>query len=1323
MSRIKKLFLFCYIVLATLMCSVGAQKVEAAPPANFQTTQIIATGLYGPSAFEFAPDGRIFILQRTGEVKVYKNGALLVDNFVTLPSIASGDRGLIGIAFDPDFVNNKYVYFYYTGTDTFNHLVRFNAATDTATGQTQLYQTSSPSEQLHVGGTVRFGPDGKLYFAIGDNGYGPNAQNLSNPHGKIMRINKDGTIPTDNPFYGQVGKLPEIWAYGLRNPWRFVFDSASGKMYDGDVGADAFEEMNEIVKGGNYGWPNCEGKCIIQNPAYIEPLFQYPHNINGVYQSSAITQGPVYHGNMFPLEYQNSVFYGDYSRGIIRRLTTDINGSINGDTDFDMQAGSVVDMKIAGDGSMYYITYYPGKLYRISYSTSNYVPVANASADTLKGTNPFTVNFSSNGSYDPDGTAITYSWNFGDGTTSTSANPTKTFTHDGSYTVELTVSDGVNTALSTPIIIQVGCPPIVTIGVPKDGTKYNAGDLVTVNASAIDCVGFDINDASLSTTVKFHHTTHIHPFLDNLVGRSNSFTVPLTGEQSADTWFEIDVTAKDTNGLSTTAVANIYPNKANLTFVSNPVGLSILMDGQPTITTQTIPAVVGYQREIDVAAAPQVINGKSYVFDHWSDGGAQRHIISTPTTDTTYTAFFKEVAGNGDQALSYTIYDELLAGDWLDYSWDSTNNFASTTSYSGSKALAWTATKGWAGLLLYRNGLPLDMSHYQSVTFALRASGAGQKVHVQFYDQAGVLTGNDIDVANYGGDPAVGVYKVYTIPLTAFGVSTKMISYIHLQNYTETAQPAMYLDRFGFTVPAGVSPTPTPTNTPTPTPTAIPTVTPTPIPGGVNLVVNNSFETTGTNWLTPWKFDVFGTAKGTISRDITAANKTDGVAGAKVNITTPSANGYEAQLYQLLSIKANKQYTVIFDAKSSANRNLPVVFQKSTTPYTSYVKKTFAVTSSWQKYSFTFTPTITDLATLFGFNTALATGNIWIDNVYVCEGTCGTPTPTPTITPTPTPVPTKIFYVFDENLATTWGDWTWSSTINFADTSHPYKGTRNIDWKPNAQWAGFLPFTQAGFNTTGYDSITFAIMATKPNQKINVQLYTFNDVPLGVNTDIAKYGGDPVIGTYKVYSIPLADLDGVNKDLLKFHIQDVSGNAQNEIYLDSVAFIGSGTGGTPTPSPTPAPTPVPAQVYKIYDDALISGWEDWSWSAINNFASVTQINSGTKSISYTATAGYSGLDIHSLVGIDTTPYSLLSVALRASQAGQKYAVILRDVNGINLAQVPLSNYGDPSATAWKVYDIPLATLNAAGKKIYDVVIHEISGAAQPALYIDDLQLK
>src|SRR5256885_15792428 len=212
-------------IIAVLTGLVGVSPGQAAPPAGFQTSLVLGDGLDQPSGFEIAPDGRIFVLERGGKIKIIKNGELLPQPFADLPSETTGDRGLIGIAFDPDFgVENHYVYFYYTGNDLLNHLVRFSADQDVGTdGPFQLFETQSPSTLLHVGGSIRFGPDGKLYFAVGDNGTGDRSQLLDNPPGKILRINKDGSFPPDNPFYNQPANIWSIWAYRFRKPSRSQF--------------------------------------------------------------------------------------------------------------------------------------------------------------------------------------------------------------------------------------------------------------------------------------------------------------------------------------------------------------------------------------------------------------------------------------------------------------------------------------------------------------------------------------------------------------------------------------------------------------------------------------------------------------------------------------------------------------------------------------------------------------------------------------------------------------------------------------------------------------------------------------------------------------------------------------------------------------------------------------------------------------------------------------------------------------------------------------------------------------------------------------------
>jgi glucose/arabinose dehydrogenase len=670
---------FCLLAVLLLAASsvmltgaVLAPRGVAAPPPDFQTSLVLGDGLDGPSGFEIAPDGRIFVLERSGKIKIVKDGQLLAEPFADLPSEATGDRGLIGIAFDPEFgVANFYVYFYYTGHDLLNHLVRFNAAEDIGTeGPFPLFTTQSPSQLLHVGGSIRFGPDGKLYFAVGDNGTGERSQLLDNPHGKILRINKDGTVPPDNPFFGQPGKLGSIWAYGFRNPWRFQFDSATGELYGGDVGDFTWEELNHIVKGGNYGWPVKEGVCTADCAGYIDPIHTYNHNG----QSAAVTGGPIYRGTMFPAEYQGNLFFGDYATGFIKRAVLDGSGHVVSVHDFDTQAGSVVDMKVAPDGSLYYITYYPGALYRVAYNTTSHAPVANATADVTKGVEPLTVHFSSGGSNDPDGDPLSYQWAFGDGTTSTEANPTKTYPDKGVFTARLTVTAGADHTSAQPIVVQVGIPPTLTVALPEDGALYRAGDTITYNAFASDAAGFDLDDGGIKTEIRLHHGTHYHPFAGPLTGRAGTFTIPTAGEASADTSYEVKVTATDGNGLSITKTVSVYPRKVHLTFDTSPPGVGITLDGVPVPTPHAVEGVIGFQRGLAAPLNATASDGSPLVFAGWSDGKSIRHVITTPEEDTTFTAVYQPVQPFTGAYFSNTTFagtPTLVRQDpKIDFNWD-----------------------------------------------------------------------------------------------------------------------------------------------------------------------------------------------------------------------------------------------------------------------------------------------------------------------------------------------------------------------------------------------------------------------------------------------------------------------------------------------------------------------------------------------------------------------------------------------------------------------------------------------------------------------------
>jgi len=193
-------------LLALLVVLTTAAVPAATLPPGFSES-VVASGLSNPTAMDFAPDGRLFVCQQAGQLRVIKNDVLLAAPFLTVTPDSTGERGLLGVTFDPDFVNNQWVYIYYTvpGSPAHNRVSRFTASGDVAVSGSEmmvLELDNLSNASNHNGGAIHFGSDGQLYVAVGENANPTNAQTLGNRLGKMLRINADGTIPTDNPFYG-----------------------------------------------------------------------------------------------------------------------------------------------------------------------------------------------------------------------------------------------------------------------------------------------------------------------------------------------------------------------------------------------------------------------------------------------------------------------------------------------------------------------------------------------------------------------------------------------------------------------------------------------------------------------------------------------------------------------------------------------------------------------------------------------------------------------------------------------------------------------------------------------------------------------------------------------------------------------------------------------------------------------------------------------------------------------------------------------------------------------------------------------------------------
>jgi glucose/arabinose dehydrogenase len=352
-----------FVRITALIVLWGCASYAASLPAGFTETQI--SGLSNPTAMEIAPDGRIFVCLQGGGLRVVKNGALLPTPFLTLNVDSNGERGLLGIAFDPNFATNNFLYLYYTvATDPrHNRVSRFTANGDVVVpgSETIIMELENlTSATNHNGGAIHFGPDGKLYVAVGENATASNAQTLGNRLGKVLRINADGSIPTDNPFFNQAtGNNRSIWALGLRNPFTFAFQPGTGRLFINDVGQNTWEEINDGIAGSNYGWPDSEGPT--NNPSFRSPLFAYAHA-----SGCAIAGGAFYNPAtvQFPPSFVGKYFFADLCGGWIH-LFDPATGSV---LDFASGISSPVDLKVGADGSLYYLARGSGSLFRVQFT-------------------------------------------------------------------------------------------------------------------------------------------------------------------------------------------------------------------------------------------------------------------------------------------------------------------------------------------------------------------------------------------------------------------------------------------------------------------------------------------------------------------------------------------------------------------------------------------------------------------------------------------------------------------------------------------------------------------------------------------------------------------------------------------------------------------------------------------------------------------------------------------------------------------------------------------------------------------------------------------
>jgi glucose/arabinose dehydrogenase len=664
--------------------------------------ETVAANLSLPTGFAFAAGGRIFITEKSGLVRVVHNGQLQTTPFVDISDHVNtvGDRGLLHVAVHPRFPATPYVYLAYVYeppeaagyTDSgarVSRVSRFEASRanpnvavpgsevvilgangtwdqignkekmdappytcfDAALTPTQ---DCVPNEgPVHSVGSLGFGPDGALYVASGDGinyGWGSlRAQNLDVLAGKILRINPiNGQGYANNPFYdgNPSSNRSKVFALGMKNPWRFGFHPTTGELYATDVGNFKWEEINRVLPGANLGWPCYEGPQQNAFDPECEPVLsgEWPHTQAHYFYShengrGAALGGDFIRGNNFPVGYRNNYFYGEFNVATIERLFTNEDGAVVSET-FGSGFGGVVQVSAGADGALYVLSITEGALFRIVYKgETNTAPTAVATASPASGRPPLQVRFSAARSFDPDGDQVRFRWEFGDGGTSTDAEPTHTYSEPGAYRATLTVTDPVGASSAHTLTIAVGSEaPVAQILSPTVDERFRIGDTVTVSGSASDAEDGELTGDSLRWSAVLHHAEHVHYDFFAGEGESDSFVYADHGD---NTYIELCLTATDSAGLQDETCVDVRPQEVVYTIDSIPAGISVAYGGSPYTTPFKVRTYVNAKRAL---AAPSTLDG-GLRFDNWSDGGRASHEITIGNSDQTLTVTYVDAEG------------------------------------------------------------------------------------------------------------------------------------------------------------------------------------------------------------------------------------------------------------------------------------------------------------------------------------------------------------------------------------------------------------------------------------------------------------------------------------------------------------------------------------------------------------------------------------------------------------------------------------------------------------------------------------------------------
>ncbi|MCX6393612.1 MAG: PQQ-dependent sugar dehydrogenase [Solirubrobacterales bacterium] len=649
----------CLVLAPALAMTAFASAGSNPSPTLPETLEAhtVASGLNAPVGAVWAPDGRLFIAEKQGTVKVVLPGEsptarVLFD--ISGHVATHVDRGLLGIATDSDFVHNGYLYLLYTYDPDQTRTespktarltrVKVGAGATLAAGETVILGSKGskacptpgvkddcmPSDgSSHSIGTVRSDPDGSLWVGIGD-GVTPGSLSSTimralDPNvlsGAIIHIDRAGKGLRNHPFCPTVTDLTrsctKVFAKGLRNPFRFTL-LGNGRIAIGDVGYDSTEELDVATGGKSFGWPcreaahpqavyaNTSACKKVSASSQTDPVYEYAHASGG----AAIMAGPVLGSTWGP--FAGRLVVGDYARGTAGLF--DLSNPTAGVDPLVTGLQSVVDMEPAPGGGIAMVEagftahgVDPGRVWVLEPAGANQRPWAKPTVVTSGSTGTFDAN-----AIDADSTDLTYAWDFGDGISGTGEQPSHTYATPGVYYARVTVSDGTETGTDVVPVAAGMTAPVVTITSPAEGAQSSGGQLLRFSGGAtLD--GLALPASATSWTLILHHGVHDH-FLTSFTGRVGSVTLPT--DHDADSSYDLILRATTSQGRSAYKRVSIHPLTQSLTLSTSIAGQTVGWAGKAVLGTKA--TAVGMKAGLSVPTT-KMVGSARWRFRSWSDG-------------------------------------------------------------------------------------------------------------------------------------------------------------------------------------------------------------------------------------------------------------------------------------------------------------------------------------------------------------------------------------------------------------------------------------------------------------------------------------------------------------------------------------------------------------------------------------------------------------------------------------------------------------------------------------------------------------------------------